>query len=351
MRNRSCLSPFVVVVLASLTSSSCGHRRDAAQPAAESATASAPGDVVAKIEGKPVTRAELDKYAAGGLERIRHDEYEVRLQALEQLIFDRALEKEAAARGLSKEAYLKSEVADKVPAPSEQEIATLYEANRARFGGRSFEEIKAGLTRSVRDRRQNEQEQILRHALRQQAQVEVLLEEPRAKVAIPPEALALGPESAPVTMVEFLDYQCPYCHKVQGVVDELLAAYPGKVRFIHREYLLGSPRAMPAARAARCAAEQNRFWEYHKGLLTEPGDMSDADLQRRASALSLDGATFSACLTSDRHDATIKRSVAQGNELGVSGTPTFFINGRRLVGVRPVGEFRQMIEAELRRKS
>jgi protein-disulfide isomerase len=340
-----------VALVGAFTLLSCGRERDAARPAAEATTAAAPGDVVAKVGGQPVTRAELDKYAAGGLERIRHEEYEVRLQALEQLIFDKVLEKEAAARGLSKEAYLKSEVADKIPAPSDKEVAALYEANKHRFGGRSFEEVKAGLARSVRDRRQSEQEQILRHALRQQAQVEILLDEPRTRVAIPPEALAMGPENAPVTMVEFLDYQCPYCHKVQGVVDELLAAYPGKVRFVHREFLLGSPRAMPAARAARCAADQKRFWEYHKGLLTEPGDMSDADLQRRASALSLDGASFAACLASDRHDATIKQSVAQGTDLGVSGTPTFFINGRRLVGVRPVHEFRDMIEAELRRKS
>ena len=342
--------PSILAVVASLSALSCGQKHDAARAAAEPAAASAPGDVVAKVDGKPVTRAELDKAAAGALERIRHDEYEARRQALEELIFDRALEKEAASRGLSKEAYLK-EMADKVPAPSEKEVLAVYESNRHRFGGRSFEEVKDGLVRSIRERSRSDQVQVLRHALRDQLRVEILLEEPRTRVDIPQEALTLGPESAPVTMVEFLDYQCPYCHKVQGVVDELLAAYPDKLRFVHREYLLGSPRALPAARAARCAADQKRFWEFHKGLLTEPGDMSDADLQRRAAALSLDGASFATCLASDRHDATIKRSVAQGNDLGVSGTPTFFINGRRLVGVRAVQDFRQVIDAELRRKS
>jgi protein-disulfide isomerase len=184
--------------------------------------------------------------------------------------------------------------------------------------------------------------------LRSRSAVRVSLDPPRTTVAVPPDAPALGPEGAPVTLVEFLDYQCPYCHKAQDVVDRVLAQYKGRVRLVHRDFLLGRPRSLPAARAARCAGDQGRFWEYHRDLLGRPGDMSDEDLKARAATLRLDGGRFAACLGSDRHDAAIQQAVDDGHELGITGTPTFFVNGLRLVGVRPLEQFQELIEAELK---
>lgn len=339
-----------LTILAWVGFASCARRSGEPAPEARAAKA-APDEVVARVAGKPITMAELDRRAAGGLERVRYEEYEVRRQVLEQLVTERILEAEAASRGLTKEAYLKAEIEDKVTAPSREDVTALYDQHRARFGGRALEDVYDDLARALKERRRGEHEAILRHELRSQTKVAILLKEPRTNVAIPAEAPSLGPATAPVTVVEFLDYQCPYCHKVQGIVDDMLTQYEGKLRFVHREFLLGSPRAMPAARAARCAGDQKRFWEYHRRLLTEGGDRSDADLQKRAVAIGLDGSTFATCLASERHDATIRRSVEQGTELGVSGTPTFFINGRRLVGVRSLQEFREVIDAELKEKS
>lgn len=350
MRYRNLFLPVLVPLLFGLASASC--RRHGEAPAATDRTPAGGSDeVVARVGGKPITLAELDRKAAPGLERLRYEEYEVRRQALERLISERILETEAASRGLSMDAYLKAEVADRVPAPTPKEIADIYEANKKRFGGRTLEEISADLTRSVKERWQSEQEAVFRQALRSQAQVTILLKEPRADLKVPADAPTLGPADAPVTLVEFLDYQCPYCQRVQPTVNELLTHYGTKLRFVHRDFLLGHPRALPAARAARCAGDQKRFWEYHTRLLTEPSDFSDEDLRKRATSLGLDGAAFATCLGSDRFDPIIKRSVDQGTELGVSGTPTFFINGKRLVGVRPVEDFRQVIDAELGRKS
>lgn len=137
--------------------------------------------------------------------------------------------------------------------------------------------------------------------------------------------------------------------RAQAVVDRVVAEYRGKVRIVHQDFLLGRPRSLPAARAARCAGEQGRFWEYHRNLLVQPGDMSDTDLAARAAALSLDARRFTTCLGSGRYDAAIEKAVAEGRALGITGTPTFFVNGRRLVGARPFEDFQQVIEDELAR--
>ena len=157
-----------------------------------------------------------------------------------------------------------------------------------------------------------------------------------------------GPETAPVTIVEFSDYLCPYCQKAQGVVDEVLARNQGKVRFVHRDFLLGRPRSMAVARAAQCAADQGKFWDYRRNLLEAPGDWTDEDLLRRTASLGLDRASLQSCLSSDRHDKAILDSSAEGKTLGVQSTPTFFINGRRLRGVRSAEQFQEIIDSELK---
>ena len=148
--------------------------------------------------------------------------------------------------------------------------------------------------------------------------------------------------------MEFTDYQCPYCHRAQGVIDQVLARYPGKVRLVHMEFPLdGHPEAVPAARAARCAGEQGKFWEFHRSLMTAPGRLDAADLKGRAASLQLSPGPFESCLASDRHDAAIQASLAQGEGLGVTGTPAYFINGRMLSGARPLESFIEVIDAEL----
>jgi protein-disulfide isomerase len=155
-----------------------------------------------------------------------------------------------------------------------------------------------------------------------------------------------------VTIVEFTDYQCPYCHRAQTVIDDVLSRYPGKVRLVHLDFPLdGHPGATPAARAARCAGEQGKFWEYHRSLMTAPGALDDADLKSRAASLHLSASSFGRCLSSDRHDAAIQASLEEGESLGVTGTPAYFVNGRMLSGARPLEDFTQLIDAELAGRS
>jgi protein-disulfide isomerase len=340
MRAAVALGPLPILLAAACSSSS-------ARPGPSPSASAAAADVVAEVGGRPITLQEVDQRAASGLQRLAQEQYEVRRQALEELISERLLEQEASARGVTPEALLQAEVSARVKAPSPGDVRALYEQSRARLGDRSFAEVAPHIERSLTEQARAELQAGLDRQLRAKTAVRVSLAPPRAAVTVPADAPALGPAGAPVTIVGFLDYQCPYCHRAQAVVDQVVEQYKGRVRLVHQDFLLGRPRSLPAARAARCAGDQGRFWEYHRNLLTRPGDMSDDDLKGRAAALSLDGGRFAACLASDAHDAAIRKAVDDGHALGITGTPTFFVNGRRLVGARPLEDFQEIIDAEL----
>lgn len=319
-------------------------------------TASPPSDarpdgaqVVAEVGKDKITLEEVNRRAAGRLQRLETEEYDIRRQALDEIISEKLIEKAAAERGLTQDALLKAEVQDKVPAATAAEIKAVYEANKAAAGSRSLEELTPLIERSLRQQRVAERALAFRNELKEKAGVRMSLEAPRAEVALSSDAPALGPATAPVTIVEYLDYQCPFCHRAQTVVDEIMGRYPGKIRFVHRDYLLGKPRSLAAARAARCAGEQGKFWEYHRDLLVTPGDMGDADLKKRASGMGLDAGKFAVCAVSERFDSDIHKATESGQSLGIDSTPTFFINGRRLVGAVPAEQFTEVIDEELSR--
>jgi protein-disulfide isomerase len=322
-------------------------------PQSPAASPSASGDVVvATIDGRPIMEGEVDKRVEDRLARVRQQEYEIRKEALDQIIADRMLEKEAKARGISVDQLLKDEVDRQLLPPAKEEVARVYEQNRAGFGQRPRAEVEAEIEQVLKDRARAGRRESLARDLREKAKVVVSLDAPRSTVAIPANAPTLGPASARVTIVEFADYQCPYCHRAQGTVDKVLSRYAGKVQLVHRDFPLdGHPNAFPAARAARCAGEQGKFWDFHRSLMVDQGDMSELDLKRRASGLKLEIAPFLSCLGSNRHDTSIKESVEAGLKLGVTGTPAFFINGRLLTGARPFEDFQEIIDAELARAS
>jgi protein-disulfide isomerase len=320
----------------------------AVAPARSSPPGATGTGVVAEVNGGAILLSELEQRAGSRLLRIRQEEYETRSQVLDELIAERLVAAEAQARGVSAERLLKDEVDARVVPPTEAQIATIYDQNRARFGaaprGQAIARIREVLTeRAVAERRADFEKE-----LRAKARVAVRLEPPRATVVVPQGAPATGPATAPVTIVEFTDYQCPYCHRAQAVIDEVLQRYAGKVRFVHLDFPLdGHPEAVPAARAARCAGEQGRFWEYHRSMMSRPGPLDPADLSGRAATLKLDAAKFQSCVASDRFDEAIHAELRYGSELGVSGTPAYFVNGRMLSGSRPIESFVEVIDAEL----
>ena len=134
------------------------------------------------------------------------------------------------------------------------------------------------------------------------------------------------------------------------MIETLIAEYGDKLRFVYRDYWIPNhTRAQASAEAAMCAGDQDRYWDYFDNLMEQTGSLDDADLAKRATDLGLDAEAFQACLDSDRHIPAITASFESAGDLGIGGTPTFLINGRMIVGAKPIEEFREVIDEELRR--
>jgi protein-disulfide isomerase len=328
---------------------SSGTASAAGLPQAPPPTAD-PKAAVAHVDGAAITQGDLDARVESRLARLRQEEYEIRKQALDEIVDERLLETEAKRRGISKEDLLRDEVDRQAVKPSPSDVDAVYNQYRSRLGGRTREQAGPEIEKMLTERALASRREAFVKQLRGKAKVTVALDAPRTTVPIPATAPVLGPANAPVTIVEFADYQCPYCHRAQEAVDLVMTRYAGKVQLVHRDFPLdGHPGAFPAARAARCAGEQGKFWDYHRSLMKEEGDLSESDLLARAKTLKLDADPFKTCLASDRYDSTIRESLEAGNRVGVSGTPAFFVNGRMLTGARPFEQFQEIIDSELAR--
>jgi protein-disulfide isomerase len=157
-----------------------------------------------------------------------------------------------------------------------------------------------------------------------------------------------GPASAPVTIFEWSDYECPFCQRAQEVLARLQAEFPDTVRIVFKDFPLRShPRAFPAALAARCAGAQGRYWEYHDLLFVAQPDLSRDDLLGYARRLGLEAQPFAECLDGARFQDAVRADQAEGREAGVRVTPTFVINGRKIEGA-PIDELREAIQEALR---
>lgn len=160
---------------------------------------------------------------------------------------------------------------------------------------------------------------------------------------------SLGPDDAPITIVEFSDFQCPFCRRFHDdTYQALLDSYPGKIRFVYRNLPLTSihPNAMPAAIASLCANDQNAYWDFHEKLFSNE-TLDEATYIQYATDLGLDVETFTACLSSGKHDEFIKQDMDFSLGLGVQSTPTFFVNGLAIIGAQPLANFKQIIDKEL----
>jgi len=163
---------------------------------------------------------------------------------------------------------------------------------------------------------------------------------------------AIGPPDAPVTIVEFSDFNCPFCRQWHlEVFEELLAAYPAQVRFVYKDFPIvgeGTP-GFAAAEAANCAAEQGAFWEFHNALFSGDYSLERTGFEAAARQLELDVPALMECFESSRYTEEVDTDFRYGADLGVTGTPTFFINGIPLIGAQPLLRFVELINSELGR--
>ncbi|HEY6099727.1 MAG TPA: thioredoxin domain-containing protein, partial [Anaeromyxobacter sp.] len=248
---------------------------------------------------------------------------------------------------------LNQEIASKIPEPSDEEIRALYE--RAKAGGQQLpplEQVKPDIARFIKNQKGQAALADYYEALKKEMGIEVLLPayEP-PKVAVAATGPTKGPADAPITIVEFSDYECPYCVRAEPTVKDLLAKYPGKIKLVYRDYPLPMhPKAPKAAEAAHCAGDQGKYWEMHDKLFATGAKLDLPDLKAQAREVGLDGGKFDRCLDSGEKAKEVESHRKAGDEAGVSGTPAFFINGRLISGAQPLEAFTAIVDQELKAK-
>ncbi len=320
--------------------------------AAKSAPPAPPANngVVAKVGTATISSADLARASEGQLAKLRQQEYDIKRRALEELINQMVIEKEAAARGISQEDLVRQEIDAKAPAATDDEVNQYYEQNKARFPkDKTEEELKGLLRSSITQQKSQFRRSEFLEELRNKAGVTVLLDPPRTTVALAT-APVRGPATAPVTIVEFSDFQCPFCSRVGPTVKQIEDTYGDKVRLAFRHYPLSfHPMAQKAAEAGACAAEQGKFWQMHDAMFANQAKLGVEDLKTTAAGLGVETQQFNQCLDSGKTAALVAADTKEGTAYGVSGTPAFFVNGRFVNGAQPYEVFETIINEELQR--
>lgn len=302
---------------------------------------------VARVEGQAIYEEDLLPSIGGQLLQLHNQEYELKTKALAGVVSQRLLEAEAKKKSLSTEAFLAETVDRNVPAPSQGEIEAYYLAQKDRIN-QPLDKVRPQIEQSLIQARRQQARQDYLDQLRRTGDVAILLSRP--KVDVSPDPLRLkGAMDAPVTIVEFGDFQCPYCQAVQSTLNGLLEKYRGKVRLGFRDFPLRQihPQAQQAAEAARCAGDQGKFWEYHDLLYANQTRLDPAGLAQHARSAGLDADLFSACLSGGKFRMQIDSDLQSGSVSGVTGTPAFYINGVLISGAQPASEFENLIDAAL----
>ncbi len=312
-----------------------------------------PGDVVATVGNVSITLAEVDQKAMQqpandfGTTKLVLAIYEARRSAIDDIAGEKLIAMDAKARGVDAAALIDQEITSKIKTVTDADVSDWYDANRSRVQGASLDQVRGPIRNLLTQQRTAVAYQAFVDQLKLKTPVLVTLEPPRQKIATAGSP-SQGPANAPVEIVEFSDFQCPYCFRAHPTVKQVLSTYGSKVRFVYRNYPLPShPNARPAAEAAQCANEQGQFWAYHDRLFADQSKLDDADLKASAAALGMDAAKFNACFDSHKYKDRVEADLQAGNEAGVNGTPAFFINGRMLSGAQPYEEFKKVIDEEL----
>jgi protein-disulfide isomerase len=336
-----------LALAAALTMLACSSTR-AQQPSGS--------DVVARVGDRAITLQELeDRWAKS--DPAEHAEatqkvYDGRRAALDAIVADMVIAEAAKAKGLSADAYLEAEVDKRAKPVSDGEVVTFYQQNQNQMQGRSLEAIAPVIKRFLEEQQRTKARQDLVAELRKSAPaVRVMLDAPRRDVQIDASDPVIGTQNAAVTIVEFSDFQCPYCLRAAPTLKKLRDAYGDRVRVVWKDFPLTQihPQAFKAAEAARCAADQGKFWEFHDQLFGNQQALQPDDLKRYAATMGLDATKFNECLDSSKFAERVRSGVAMGTRLGVNSTPTMYVNGRLVSGAQPYEVFTGIIDEELAR--
>lgn len=298
-------------------------------------TARTTDPIVATVDSHSITLRAVEQAVALPLYGADQQRHQLLLQGIQRLIDEELLAAEASRKEISV-----SQLLDE--ASQSESVARLANLPAP------VKRLRAGqaTSRPADIEEQGRIRQALLLALRRNSDIHITLpalEPPVLSVGTDDDP-RVGPENAPITIVEFSDFQCPYCQKSVSVLQELRRVYGDKIRLVYRDFPgQNHPYALPAAEAAQCAGEQNKFWEYHDLLFNRQTPDKPWNFPALAKELGLQSEAFSECVHSGRFREEITRDLRDGLKLGVTSTPTFFINGRPIIGAQPLAVFQSLI--------
>jgi len=324
------------------------------------ASAQANDKRLAVVNGETITEKQVQTEAAAELDRLEakrlqfesglvRDKQTVLENQLNQMIEDRVLTAEAKKRGTTTDKLVEDEVDKKVAVPADEAILKFYNDNKARINC-SFADTARDIRDYLMDRERDKAFTAFIDGLKKDYKVTSYIEPARVTVATAGFP-SKGPANAAVTIVEFSDFECPYCGGFYPTLKEIEKNYKDRIRIVYRQFPLTSihPRALKAAEASLCANDQGQFWQMHDAMFTDQKNLEVSDLKDKAAKLTLNTGTFNACLDSSKYASIIKNEILEGAKLGVNGTPSMFINGRFLSGDQPYDDLAKVIDDELNR--
>jgi len=316
--------------------------------------------VAATVNGEEITMGDLETEAEQALEQVamqlqqcemqaKSNRYEALNATLQGMVRDRLIAAEAEKAGQSVEDYRAAELESRIGEVTDADVQAFFEENKARIGNRTIEQIGGQIRQYLANQRRAEAEEAFYSGLEAKYEVAVMLEPPRVEVTA--DGPAHGPADAPVTIVEFSDFQCPFCSRVIPTIEQVKENYGDKVRIVFRQFPLNiHPQAQKAAEASLCAEDQGKFWEMHDAMFANQQQLAVDNLKAKAAELGLDAEAFNQCLDSDQHAEKVAADMQDGIAAGVSGTPAMFINGVMVSGAVPYEQVAEVIDAELKRK-
>lgn len=315
------------------------------QTAIPGSTGSTPGrKIVAKVNDAVLTEDELN---------IVPEVSQIRTQAAEQWIRDTLIKQLVQEKGKASAAELKASVIASVAPVTEEEARNRFEEAQKRpqspFAGKPFEPYKDMVMAALNQEKQNEAFEEFLDKMRAQRSVVVQVEE--SVYRVPTEGPSKGPQDAKITIVEFSDFQCPFCARGRQTMEEVLKKYGNKVRLVFRDFPMSfHDKAQKAAEAGQCAHKQGKFWAMHDWMFDHQDELDVEKLKQAAKEMGLDKDKFSTCLDSGETADLVKNSLAIGQKNEVKGTPAFFINGRLMAGAYPLAKFIEKIDQLLAMK-
>jgi protein-disulfide isomerase len=313
---------------------------------------SEPPQVAARVGSKDITMAELEAPLNARLFDLRRQAHRLKREKLDELILEALLEQEAAARSITVQELIEHEVVSKGIEVNEADVNRYYEENLARLTDwkGSHDELKSRIRSALEQQKTLQGVMDYARTLRGKHEVAEFLEDPVSPYAVVQVGASpsAGPEDAAVTVFEFSDYECPACRQAHEVVRRVREHYGQRIRWVFKDYPLKMHQhSRVAAEAARCVAEQGKFWEYQDLLYGSAEELTTDKLRKLADGLGLDMGLFGPCLDERRHKAAVERDLLEAKKAGLDRTPSFLINGRLITGSHSFERFVQMIDEEL----